>query len=720
MEKSARRDQYIVTIEQQNEKIKKYEAKLRDVVAAYKGLLKEKEALEATVKSISKFSSTKSASSVPDSSSDGDSKTKPGTFVDPLNATGHAEECSGATPEQLKEQITTLTQALATVSEEKSRMEGNFQADKRRLHQEREELERKSLEEKERHEQKEKDYQEQLQGYRTRLRNVQHDREKEANDHQIMLRELQKLVATERSTREQLETQLEEAQLNIALAASQPDRSDEYQKKIQELTKKLESMKGKLKTSEEKALQPSPLLLQLQQEIAEMKSRHQLAVEQEQRRANEAEERLLHMARITEERAAGLEGRLAELSEVVGTYDRQRQQDQLAIQRLKERVSQLDVENTALARAAGCINFQRDCEKEVDESTFDADVLKERIAELKDMLNVASQKSEKPVDGEVSESILHHMTNLDGNIHAQCQQDMSKLKEEFENYKLRAQSVLKSKKKETTNDKEVELLRSQLSDARERMRQLRSEMEETEHDHAALVSSLHSAISEIKSNQKQQVMAIESDWKSKVAEIEQQVQRQRERSFTLLEEKDKEILVLKSQLGIGQRLYRKNSKGAGDKVMATGIENMTEDSMAEVVSELSKFASSDKKEVQFLHYVQQLARKDVEIANLRKAKHQLEGGMRELQMNFLGKEEKYNDEIESLSDQISRLQRNTSREGANLEYLKNVVLSYMLSSSPSSRQHMLNAIAAVLKFSAKELDSVKLYNSTWWWNPSAS
>lgn len=44
---------------------------------------------------------------------------------------------------------------------------------------------------------------------------------------------------------------------------------------------------------------------------------------------------------IHEARVAGLEARLAELSEIVGGYDRLRQQDQLAIQKLKNRLAAL-------------------------------------------------------------------------------------------------------------------------------------------------------------------------------------------------------------------------------------------------------------------------------------------------------------------------------------------------------------------------------------------
>lgn len=59
----------------------------------------------------------------------------------------------------------------------------------------------------------------------------------------------------------------------------------------------------------------------------------------EQKRATDAEERARRLAAVHEERVANLEARLAELSETVGNYDRLRQQDQMAIQKLKVRKS---------------------------------------------------------------------------------------------------------------------------------------------------------------------------------------------------------------------------------------------------------------------------------------------------------------------------------------------------------------------------------------------
>lgn len=104
----------------------------------------------------------------------------------------------------------------------------------------------------------------------------------------------------------------------------------------------------------------------------------------------------------------------------------------------------------------------------------------------------------------------------------------------------------------------------------------------------------------------------------------------------------------------------------------------------------------------------------MEISGLRKKVFDLESALREVQMQAMAKEERYTDEIEHLTEEVAKLKRMNSGEGANMEYLKNVVLSYMLGSSASSREHMLKAIGAVLIFSPAELAQVREYNASWW------
>lgn len=51
---------------------------------------------------------------------------------------------------------------------------------------------------------------------------------------------------------------------------------------------------------------------------------------------------------------------------------------------------------------------------------------------------------------------------------------------------------------------------------------------------------------------------------------------------------------------------------------------------------------------------------------------------------------------------LTRLERCKSREGANLEYLKNVIISYIVSKDMDGKRHMINAISAVLQFTSQE------------------
>lgn len=208
-------------------------------------------------------------------------------------------------------------------------------------------------------------------------------------------------------------------------------------------------MKAKLRRSEATAQETSPLLLQLQAEMTQLKQQHTVAIQQvqlsllikqrkmyeiyffvcmyckiwchafqEQHRAKDAEDRARYLAAANEERVANLESHLAELSETVGTYDRMRQQDQLAIQKLKvsyywklcplflnaecnacnpaqDHIAQL---NTATLEVAE--------KPEKDESAVEKDsavsvqTILEDLSRLKEQLVESNRLSEKPIDVE--------------------------------------------------------------------------------------------------------------------------------------------------------------------------------------------------------------------------------------------------------------------------------------------------------------------------------
>lgn len=700
MEKKSRKE-LLVHIEEQNQVIQKYRTKLHDVIASYKGLVKEKEALEASVKVLTDSCSLKE---------DETSLLKKPEDSEDIGST-HVDAASSVREEPGEPQsLQTLKISLGVLTAEKTRLENELKADRRKLLQEKEDIMKQLNESESMWQHDRNDLESQIQELKKKIRDQQRERTKEQQDHAIMLKELQSLLAEERASREELELRVDELKQVVEKSRVPDKRATEYEKCIQELKQELKVMEGRLHISEDKAKKPSPLLLQLQEEMSEIKTQHQKAIDQESKRANEAEEKLNSLSAVSEERVASLESRLSELSQLIGNYDRLRQQDLSSIQKLKDRVTQLDLENSALART---VSGDRGNPWEIDDdSNLDVQTLMDRMLKLKAYLRLANQRSEQPIN--ISEFLSE--IDEDENPHSRCQEELQQLKEEFERYKLRAQSVLKNKNsRDTEASEELNKLKSQVVFLQEQLQTSKSQIESAEEYHDKTIHNLQISIQEMKTKSKHEIAALESDCRAKILELEQQLQKQRERTLTLLEEKDTEISLLRSSLlpsviQMENPLSRKTSTRSAEdtsKVPSTGSPSSEVDYLTDT---LSHILISPKKEAQLLYYAQEIARKDVEISNLRSTRVQAESALRELQQIALMKEEKYVDEIDTLKSQIKRLECSQSHEGISMEYLKNVILRYVMCQDDSGKVHMLNAIATVLHFTPRELQQVRSAN----------
>lgn len=139
------------------------------------------------------------------------------------------------------------------------------------------------------------------------MRQEQQSREEEENNNILMLRELQVLLSKERMTREELDQQLDEAKEKLSNTKSIPERKAlEYEHQIQSLKEELEKIQARLRKAEETATKPSPLLLRLQEEMEEIKRENAEAILREQKRANEAEEKLEMITSVEESRVSDL------------------------------------------------------------------------------------------------------------------------------------------------------------------------------------------------------------------------------------------------------------------------------------------------------------------------------------------------------------------------------------------------------------------------------
>ncbi|XP_034719956.1 GRIP and coiled-coil domain-containing protein 1-like [Etheostoma cragini] len=185
------------------------------------------------------------------------------------------------------------------------------------------------------------------------------------------------------------------------------ERGAESEAHLSQVSKERDELKEKLLVSERHHKKPDPRLDELQQELAHLKKNFQTQSDIQTRKASEAEQRATERAQCAERRAAGLEQRVSELSELLGVAERARHREQTAAQRLRDRVLQLDHENKMLAKAmtsdlglenkmlakAGTSDLANAVTSDlgVDESQLDVRVLKEKLENVKKILQLAAK-----------------------------------------------------------------------------------------------------------------------------------------------------------------------------------------------------------------------------------------------------------------------------------------------------------------------------------------
>ncbi|XP_068590134.1 GRIP and coiled-coil domain-containing protein 1 [Cebidichthys violaceus] len=749
------RKELVDTIESQKKQLVQYQTRFKDVVRAYKSLLKEKEALEASLKaltvtqevdlnqqgqdattttttldlledgsSLHSEDSVDTAASVdtPSETTRGDQNEEdqgePGLKSssvtlrsDSENSGVGAEPRHQATPPpgtevdrrlaQLKKQLSTLTGALATVTHEKSRMEASFQADKRQLKQEMEELQDRLVTVTTQQEAELRALQQQLAESRARVITQQHEREQEQGDHVQQLRELQRILQQERDLRQEAELHLQDANAALLVTSQAVDRGAESQAHLNQVREERDELRRRLQAAEEDQKKPDPRVNELQQELTELKRHFQQQIHIETRKACEAEERAHERAQDAESRVAGLEQRVSELSELLGSCEKSRQRDQQTAQRLRDRILQLDTENKTLTIAA---SSRMTSDLGVDESQLDIVMLKEKLEKVKKLLSLAAQRNQ---DQNIQNLVVD--TELGGDKASVFhQQELQQLRDEFERYKLRAQVVLKNKNaKDGCQAKELEEVRDQLSELREKYINLRIQSDEAETRQRCELEERQQRAAALQLTSRQEAERAEASHRDDLLRLEAELHKQRERTMALLDEKDQELERLRAAAAAATTCGDERD-GTADDEREFGPE--TE---GDVVSQALRRAAPN--EPTLLLYAEQLARKEAEAGGLRRQKHRLEEDVHQLQARLVANGERHDEEASRLRGELEKVIRDQSREGANMEYLKNVVYKFLTLQDNRGRQQTLNAILTILHFSPMERHTVMgLQGATWW------
>lgn len=423
----------------------------------------------------------------------------------------------------------------------------------------------------------------------------------------------------------------------------------------------------------------------------------------------QAESCLQEQAKLDEQRVASLEERVSELSGLLGACEKARQKDLQNAQRLREHILQLDIENKALAIAASTTRTTS-CDLGFDEMNLDVNTLKDKLDKVKKLLQLVAQKNpeqsleiEKIIEGAERQDVEKASVQY-------YQQELRQLKDEFERYKVRAQVVLKNKNgKDSAQTKELEEARDQLAELKEKYINLRVQSDEANALHKQVIKEHEQAVVALLQAHKQDLERLEAQHRENFLHLEEELHKQRERTMALLEEKELEIEKLRAESVQGQIV----SDGAAESGAKGDDEFESEES--EMIAQTLKLTSPQKNNL--ILYAEQLARNQVDISALRKQKHQLEEGLRQLQGKLFSSEERHKEEMDEVQAQLDKRMRDQSRDGANLEYLKNIIFRFLTLQDAKGRQQTLTAILTILHFSPQERQAVMKQHVPSWWTP---
>ncbi|KAM7364229.1 GRIP and coiled-coil domain containing 88 kDa [Cochliomyia hominivorax] len=681
-------------INSQKEQLSRYEKRLKDIITAYKGLLKEKEALETSLTAILNTKEEKKLESCNEVNNSECMEVAETSTYSSLESNTHSDD-----KKSLQSQIATLMNSLATLSAEKSRMEASFQTDKKAMRAQMQQKEQTINELQNTIKKNEELAKADVDEYKAKLIIERQESEKETNNQMLMIRELQKLYADERHLKESIEMQLNNFKMQFASNEAENIRITELQAQLREAKAQLKLMNGQkigADPTSSTGHNSTVLLKQLQKEMQQLKEQHAIAIKNEQRRVQMAEEQSRKLAILHENRVANLESRLADLSTSVGTYDRLRQQDQESIQLLKMQIQDLEKMSSERSNKTQLEQLSLDINKDnrikrTALSNNDIENIVENIMDLKKILLQANIHSTNPID----------LTNIFtvGADHSQCEEEISKVSQQLE-ASLFQVNELENKLKQQ---------KDHIMTLQEKVKDLNRNIDEQDLELKDYNEKIRIAVKEERSKWQTLHADTENEYRCKLNELEQQLQKQRERSLQLLDEKEQEIKALQTSFEIfhcgnqsSTSKFTKNDNNTATSSDGETLDDVGQDHISCKKSNIKAKKLSMGDNCHMLHYANEIARKDIEIANLRKAKYQAETSMRKVIHDKVTAQEELNNKICVLEEQVDRLERCKSREGANLEYLKNVIISYIVSKDADGKRHMMNAISAVLQFTPQE------------------
>lgn len=279
---------------------------------------------------------------------------------------------------------------------------------------------------------------------------------------------------------------------------------------------------------------------------------------------------------------------------------------------------------------------------------------------------------------------------------------------------------------DNSSEREICALRSQVAELRDRVTTLRLSLDEQDAKTREKEDGFSRAMAAVREAHRAELAEREAVHRARIAQLELDMRRHRDRTVSMLAERDRELASARLQACsdqlspsssavrgspalVGGSMVESDSSGVGASSLET---SQTDTIVSELISNVE--IGDDSK---ILHFANERSRYEAELTVLRRQKHSIESALRDARRNAALVNELHADEMKRLAEEIAKRDRNNCRENANLEYLKNVVFRYMMCrGGASTRQQMLNAISTILQFSPSEKQRVQdhIASGSWW------
>uniref|UniRef100_A0AC34R6N2 ER membrane protein complex subunit 6 n=1 Tax=Panagrolaimus sp. JU765 TaxID=591449 RepID=A0AC34R6N2_9BILA len=568
------------------------------------------------------------------------------------------------------EKIESLKQAIATLTIENKKKEIAFQADRKALLQKNEDLQGQL--------EKLKNVSDSLNSQKKlkeKLKQGENEKEKMLADHGAVLAEMQARYAKERQHSEQMEKQIAELYKKI-------QAGEENLKIIQKLEKEVRDWKQKA--------EGTPTVRILREELENAKKQHS----QDLAALKERYSRTSTLQEDKDARIASLELRVQELTQENVQTIKEKADLMSAIDELERKFEFLSAESENLKKA------QRRLSMEVDDDTSLEQKLAETYSEILKInpsFNVyeclkLSRSSVTPEP--LSEGVLSEPESI-GHCNS-CE----------------------------SAQKDLSYFRNLIGHLQKKLKTLESSQDFMKKDHEQITTNLRSRIADLEAAQEKTYAKLTAETKRKVAELEDEMAKQRQRMMEIIAEKDREIEMTKNSLAAlcaqqpdpvdppqsKSPISRRNSnirKSSESIRSALTYHSEENDSQPGPIARLGSHEGPRS-----IFYEQELLRKEQEISELRHIIRLSETKIREIEQASLTKDIQYLQIVETLKEEIRVLEGRLTlqKSEVNLEYLRNVFVQLLSSSSAVSRKHILKAMGAVLKLTPSEMRKVDSWN----------